>query len=238
MGGKREQPREQAWRLEDAAQWELLFRGEEVFWKVAGAIRKAGYDSIFSLTQDPTIGGSSAPVLAREGGLGSRGTKHLRLLIPKGITGVTENERATLQAWLELVHWTGLGLLPNSQVPRKLKLNIDSASELHKWLTRKELQCEVKNHEPAQMFTDNQRELKVLAEAIRDLDPNSESRVEGMSGGEVLGTALIMWLKNEEDDIEVAKESRESGVAKDGCKKVPDSSGVGRILRRQDGSCL
>ena len=82
---------------------------------------------------------------------------------------------------------------------------MDSASELHKWLTRKELQCGVKNHESAQLFTDNQRELKVLAEAIRDLDPNAESRVEGMSGGEVLGTALIMWLKNEADDIEVAK---------------------------------
>jgi len=65
VGGKREQPQEQAWRLEDAAQWELLFRGEEVFWKVAGAIRKAGYDSIFSLTQDPTKGGSSAPLLVQ-----------------------------------------------------------------------------------------------------------------------------------------------------------------------------
>ena len=54
VGGKREQPQEQAWRLEDAAQWELLFRGEEVFWKVAGAVRKAGYNSIFSLTQDTT----------------------------------------------------------------------------------------------------------------------------------------------------------------------------------------
>ena len=51
---------------------------------------------------------------------------------------------------------------------------MDSASELHKWLTRKELQCGVKNHESAQLFTDNQRELKVLAEAIRDLDPNAE----------------------------------------------------------------
>jgi hypothetical protein len=80
----------------------------------------------------PLKGGSNpAPLLTREGGPGSRGTKHLRLLIPKGITGVTENERATLQAWLELVDWTGLGVLPNSQVPRKLKLNIDSASELH-----------------------------------------------------------------------------------------------------------
>jgi hypothetical protein len=126
-------------------------------------------------------------------------------LIPEGIAGVTENERATLQAWLELVDWTGLGVLPNSQVPRKLKLNIDSASELHNWLTRKELQCGVKNHEPAQMFADNQRELKVLAEAIRNQDPNVESRVELMSGGEVLGTALIMWLKNAEDEIEVGR---------------------------------
>ena len=44
-----------------------------------------------------------APLLTREGGPGNRGTKHLRLLIPKGISSVKENERATLQAWLELV---------------------------------------------------------------------------------------------------------------------------------------
>jgi hypothetical protein len=113
-------------------------------------------------------------------------------LIPKGITGITENDRATLQACLELVDWTGLGVLPNSQVPRKLKLNIDSASELHNWLTRKELQCGVKNHESAQMFADIQRELKMsIAEAIRNQDPNVESRVELMGGGEVLGTALV-----------------------------------------------
>jgi hypothetical protein len=205
VGGKREQPKEQAWKLEDAAQWEHLFRGEEVFWKVAGAIRKAGYDSIFSLTQDTAEGGSPAPLLTREGGLGNRGTKHLRLLIPKGITGITENDRATLQAWLELVDWTGLGVLPNSQVPRKLKLNIDSASELHQWLTLKELQCGVRNQKAAQMFADHQKELRMLAEAIRNQDPNAESRVELMSGGEVLGTALITWLKNAEDKIEVAR---------------------------------
>jgi hypothetical protein len=113
VGGKREQPQEQSWRLEDAAQWELLFRGEEVFWKVAGAIRRAGYDSIFSLTQDPK-GGSASPVLAREGGPGSRGTKHLRLSILEGITGVTENERATLQAWLELVDEASKLVAPQS----------------------------------------------------------------------------------------------------------------------------
>jgi hypothetical protein len=122
VGGKKDQPTEQEWQLEDAAQWELLFQGEDVFWKTAGAIRAAGYDSIYSLTQDANEKHSPTPLLTREGP-GSRGTRHLRLLIPKGITGVSERDRATLQAWLELVDWTGLGVLPKSQVPRRMKLN-------------------------------------------------------------------------------------------------------------------
>jgi hypothetical protein len=89
VGGKRAQPQELAWKLEDAAQWELLFKGEEVFWKTAGAIRAAGYDSIFSLTQDVAGTHTPVPLLTREGGPGSRGTRHLRLLIPKGITGIS-----------------------------------------------------------------------------------------------------------------------------------------------------
>ena len=32
--------------LDDIAEWELLFRGEEVFWKSAGALREAGYTSV------------------------------------------------------------------------------------------------------------------------------------------------------------------------------------------------
>ncbi len=75
VGGKREQPKEQAWRLEDAAQWELLFQGEEVFWKTAGAVRIAGHDSIFILTQDTAKAHNLAPLLTREGGSGTRKTK-------------------------------------------------------------------------------------------------------------------------------------------------------------------
>jgi hypothetical protein len=55
------------------------------------------------------------------------------------------------------------------------------------------------------MFTDNKKELRMLAEVIRNQNLNAESRVELMSGGEVLGTALITWLKNTQDDIEVAR---------------------------------
>jgi hypothetical protein len=67
----------------DAAQWELLFRGEEVFWKTAGAIHDAGYGSVLSLIQEAVTAQSPVPLLTREGGPGSRGTKHLRILIPK-----------------------------------------------------------------------------------------------------------------------------------------------------------
>jgi hypothetical protein len=87
-----------------------------------------------------------APLLTREGGPGSRGTRHLRLLIPKGITGISERDRATLQAWLELVDWTGLGVLPKSQVPRKLKLNMDPMGQMHQLLAKKELQHGVRDH--------------------------------------------------------------------------------------------
>ena len=100
VGGKREQPKEQTWKLADAAQWELLFRGEEVFWKTAGAIRDAGYGSVLSLIQETATAQSPVPLLTREGGPGSRGTRHLRILIPMGIEGIMECERATLQACL------------------------------------------------------------------------------------------------------------------------------------------
>jgi hypothetical protein len=45
----------------------------------------------------------------------------------------------------------------------------------------------------------------MLADGLWNHDPNAESRVELMSGGEVLGTALLTWLRNTEDEIEVAR---------------------------------
>ena len=68
---------------------------------------------------------------------------------------------------------------------------MDSTSTMHQWLTLKELQCGVNHHDAAQMFTDFRKELEMLAKAITNQEPTAGSRVEVMSGGEVLGTALI-----------------------------------------------
>jgi hypothetical protein len=116
VGGKREHPQEKAWMLDNAAQWELLFRGEEAFWRSAGALLAPGYDSVLSLTQDTVNDNRPVPMLAREPE--SRGTQHIRLLIPRGIKGLSENDRATLQAWLELGDWTGKNVSPHTN-PKK-----------------------------------------------------------------------------------------------------------------------
>jgi hypothetical protein len=84
-----------------------VFGGEEAFWRSAGALRAAGYDSVLRLTQD--IVNDNRPVLmilTREPE--NRGTQHIRLLIPRGIQGLSENDRVTLQVWLKIVDWTGM----------------------------------------------------------------------------------------------------------------------------------
>jgi hypothetical protein len=67
----------------------------------------------------------------------------------------------------------------------------------------------IKDPDTAHLFIDNRKELKQLADAIRRQDPNAASRVEVMSGGEVFGTALIAWLKEEGDNIGIARKVTE-----------------------------
>jgi hypothetical protein len=72
--------------LDDVAQWELLFRGEEAFWRSAEALRAAGYDSVLSLTQDIVNDNRQVLRLTREPE--GRGSQHIRLLIPREIKGL------------------------------------------------------------------------------------------------------------------------------------------------------
>ena len=66
-----------------------------------------------------------------------------------------------------------------------------------------EKRCGITDHDDAQMFTNNGRELSALAKAIREQTPNAENRVQSMSGGEILCTALIAWLRDGDDSLEV-----------------------------------
>ena len=104
VGGKRTIPQHETWRLDDASQWEVLWAGEDAFWKNAASIRATGLNSILTLQQvsipDSTL---QVPRVTRE--QGSRGHQHFRIVIPIGIQGISEQDRATLQAWLGLVQY-------------------------------------------------------------------------------------------------------------------------------------
>jgi len=82
---------------------------------------------------------------------------------------------------------------------------MDPMSQMFQCLWKKEHQQGIKDSDTAHLFIDNRKELKQLADAIRRQELNAASRVEVMSGGEVLGTTLIAWLKEEGDDIGIAR---------------------------------
>ena len=73
-------------------------------------------------------------------------------------------------------------MLPGSQVPRKMKLNMDSMGAMHQWLTLAEKKYGITDHDDAQTFTNNGRELSALAKAIREQIPNAEDRVKWAEG--------------------------------------------------------
>ncbi len=49
----------------------------------------------------------------------------------------------------ELVDWTGLGVLPKSQVSRRIKLNMNPMSQVFQWLRKEERQKGIKDSEMA-----------------------------------------------------------------------------------------
>ena len=64
-------------------------------------------------------------------------------------------------------------------------------SQVFQWLRKEERQKGIRDSETAHLFTDNRKELKQLAEAIRRQELNAASRVEVMGGGEALSTRCV-----------------------------------------------
>jgi hypothetical protein len=88
-----------------------------------------------------------------------------------------------------------------------LKHNTNPAGRLNQWLAHKELERGVqRDDESAQLFVNNQKELVLLASTFRSNSTQIQLiRVESMSRGAALGAALITWLKDTEETVEVAR---------------------------------
>jgi hypothetical protein len=168
--------------------------------------------SVLRLTREPIHASSSTldtnnrvPLLTREPE--SRGAKQIRMLIPKGIKGVTEGDRVAIQAWLELVDWTGKDASLYTSGQRRERLSIHPSGPIKHWLVEEESrQGLLRENEPAKLLDECQRKLDRLANLLNTAPTLEEAgEVESIPGGAVLGAAHIAWLKETEETVEVAK---------------------------------
>ena len=137
----------------------------------------------------------------------SRGAKHIRMHILRGIKGVTEGDRVAIQAWLELADWTGKDVSLYTTGHRRERLSIHPSGLIKQWLVEEESrQGLLREHEPARLFEECQRKLDRLTNLRNTHQVLEEAdEVESIPGGAVLGSALIAWLKETEETDKVAK---------------------------------
>ena len=112
-------------------QWNLLWRGEEMFRKHTKALGRTGVD-VSQAPQEPYLVHKKAiclPPMLRDRRENTVGRQTFRILLPLNLSGVKEEERNCLQEWLDLVDWresrvrqqtarqsTGLWLYTGAQV--------------------------------------------------------------------------------------------------------------------------
>ena len=94
----------QAWSLE-CRQWTAAVRGMKIFWPTVRALMRAGARSPAQLEGMPGVRRIPRCLTARED---TDGAQSFHLILPRGIGGVTEGQRKSLQSFLDLVDWKGL----------------------------------------------------------------------------------------------------------------------------------
>ena len=212
VGGERAKPQPRAWHVKDNLQWELLWKGEETFWKCAAALRDAGYHTILSLPQERlaphTRRQEKTPKLVSgEGG----GAQHFRILIPK-IRGISEKERSTLQDWLSMVDWASMGSMEGTRAGIKTALDrAPTHSPVVGAADRKQRSSTAEaDEQQAAAFNQCLQEIQRLAEAIATGHMQVEEYRPTTTGeAQVTGAALITWLKQDHVVPTVARQVAE-----------------------------
>ena len=93
------------WDMEKE-QWKLLWEGEAAFWKIVPRLIAAGFTAAEDMAQSEHSATGQVykiPTLTRVNA--EEGTQTVRILVVKGLAGVDEKTRGTVQRWLDMVDW-------------------------------------------------------------------------------------------------------------------------------------
>ena len=105
VGGGKDQWEAGVWHM-DKEQWDLLWTGEQAFWKAVPHLLAAGYHTAEEL-MEPRRQGTGRPykipllMAAQEG----ERTQTMRIILSRGIGGIDERTRGLTQWWFDMVDW-------------------------------------------------------------------------------------------------------------------------------------
>ena len=105
VGGSKDQWEAGVWHM-DKEQWNLLWTGEQAFWKAVPHLMAAGHRTAEALTEPRKLDTGrpyKIPQLmaAQEG----ERTQLMRILVSRGIGGIDERTRWLTQRWFDMVDW-------------------------------------------------------------------------------------------------------------------------------------
>jgi hypothetical protein len=130
----------------DREQWDLLWTGEQAFWRAVPHLLAAGYHTVEELL-DTRKQGTGRPykiprlMAAQE----DERTQTMRLILSRGIRGIDERTRGLTQRWFDMVDWR------SAQVGNA-KLGVSRSIEGY----AKTVESEVSQQHPARTWVERQ----------------------------------------------------------------------------------
>ena len=145
------------------AMWDLLWTGEQAFWKAVPHLLAAGYHTAEELTE-PRRQGTGRPykIPWLRGAQVGACTQTMRIILSRGIGGIDERTRGLTQRWFDMVDWR------SAQV-RSARLGVSLSIEGY----AKTLESEVSQQHPARTWVERQ-EGKSRGHKLEQLPTTSE----------------------------------------------------------------
>ena len=97
------------WSME-VGEWQALEEGSKALWRAGRKLWRAGKCTVATVEQQQLRKGPRIPAGLRAT-QETDGEQRVRIVIPRGMAGIPEQERLQLQKLLDLVDWKGLGAM-------------------------------------------------------------------------------------------------------------------------------
>ncbi len=145
VGGGKDQWEAGVWHM-DREQWDLLWTGEQAFWRAVPHLLAAGYHTVEELLETRKQGtGRPYKIPRLMAAQEDERTQTMRLILSRGIRGIDERTRGLTQRWFDMVDWRSASV-------GNAKLGVSRSIEGY----AKTVESEVSQQHPARTWVERQ----------------------------------------------------------------------------------